>query len=105
MKNTISAVLTVVVLIASANSTARWHNPSQGGSSSHGHSQGADHSKMSASEHAMMNMKGMDHSKMTADELLKMKMSDMDHSKMTADELSKMNMSGADHHPKDAHGH
>ncbi len=104
MKNTISVVLTVVVLIASANSTARWHNPSQGGSSSHGHSQGADHSKMSANEHAMMDMKDMDHSKMTADELLKMKMSDMDHSKMSVDELSKMNMSGADHQ-KDAHGH
>ncbi|CAC9583065.1 hypothetical protein [uncultured Gammaproteobacteria bacterium] len=54
MNNIISTVLTVAVLITSANSSARWHNQSQGGSSNHGHSKGMDHSKMSESEHSQV---------------------------------------------------
>jgi len=95
MKTTIKTILTVVVLVASANSSARWHNPSQDSSSSHGHSMNmkdVDHSKMSACEHEMMNM---DHSKMSASE----------HSKMSACDDSKIDMKDMGHHQESAHGH
>jgi len=99
MKTTLSTVLAVVVLVASANSTARWHNPTQSGASNHGHTmekKSVDHSKMSACEHAMMNM---DHSKMSESEHADMKKCDaekadmkgMDHSEMEMDH-SKMEM-------------
>jgi copper resistance protein B len=99
MKTTLSAALAVVVLVASANSTARWHNPTEGKTADHGHSmmnmKEMDHSKMSACEHAMMNMKDMDHSKMSASE----------HSKMTGCDDSEMEMKGMDHSKMDMGHH
>jgi uncharacterized protein involved in copper resistance len=81
MKTTLSAALAVVVLVASANSTARWHNPTEGKTADHGHS--------------MMNMKEMDHSKMSASE----------HSKMTGCDDSEMEMKGMDHSKMDMGHH
>lgn len=93
MNNIISTVLTVAVLITSANSSARWHNQSQGGSSNHGHSKGMDHSKMSESERAEMDMQDMDHSKM----------SESEHSQVQKNQKSKV--SDKDHHSEEPHGH
>ena len=105
-KTTLGTALAVVVLVASANSTARWHNPTENKTPAQGHAmknmKEMDHSKMSACEHAMMNMKEMDHSKMSTSEHSKMTgcddskmdMKDMDHSKM-----------GMGHHQESTHSH
>lgn len=119
MKTIINTVIAIAVLTVSANSAARWHNAPKDGGSNHAHSMNMgdmDHSKMSASDHSMMDMKGMDHSKMSASELLKMNMEKMDHSNMSESELLKMNMKDMDHSKmdmkkadhsstEDSHGH
>ena len=117
MKTTLGAALAITLLVASANSSARWHKA--GADAGHGHAdmkgmdhsnmKGMDHSKMSACELEMMNM---DHSKMSASDHSSMKKCDsdkdaVDHSDMKGMDHSKMDMPMDDHH-KDgtgSHGH